>query len=113
MMAISVTNKMPQTIIFIRTDCSDFLLIYHVLGLIPFRTNTICAERPTQTIFVISSKVAPNAAENSPVPIIRPAVAAGGRRATATITPTSAEETPDDRDKTAAAPDAKANIMAL
>ena len=80
-------------------------------GRTPFHTKTNCAERMAQTTLSPSKSAAPAAFSGSPAPRNKAEATEGGNKATATITPTKAEDTPVDIDRAAAAPEASASAI--
>ena len=80
-----------------------------VRGAMPLNRKTSLQARLTQTMFTASSKPAPAARSKRLCPISRPTVAAGGNRATATMTPTRTLDRPVVSERAAAAPEASAS----
>ena len=108
--AIKISAPIQNIVLFREAFLAAFSS-YHVRGLIPFNLKTASAAKFIQTIFVANNNVAPNASVHCAFPRVSPKATAGGIKATATITPTSALETPVVRDRTAAPPAARAKAI--
>ena len=86
-------------------------LSWKVLALIPWEIKTKFPANWTHTVFIMRSRNAPNASSNLPFASNIEKHAAGGSRATETITPTSDADMPVVIDNAAAAPEANAKTM--